>query len=96
MVDPPAGGLLSRMFTTYVIKKSRNKIYIGNTKDLQSRLQYHNGTLPNKKTSFTYKQGGPWTLVYTEKYDTLALAQKRERELKTARGRKFIKNILQI
>ena len=96
MVDPPAGGLLSSKlmtFYTYAIKNDRtNKIYIGHTKNLASRIKRHNQKLPSKKTSFTTKNKGPWKLVYREKFITRQEAVRREKQLKSYRGRVFIKN----
>ncbi len=82
------------MFYVYVIRNINNKIYIGYTSDLQKRLLRHNGVLSNKTKSFTYKNKGPWEIVYNEIFDTRAEAMKREKELKSSRGRDFIRNLL--
>ena len=68
----------------------RDKIYIGQTADLSKRVARHNQALPNKKSSFTSKNSGEWILVYQEEYDDRSSAIRREKELKSARGRKFI------
>jgi len=45
---------------------------------------------------YTYKQKGPWQLIHKEKYSTRGEAMKREKFLKSGRGREWIKaNILQ-
>jgi hypothetical protein len=56
-VDPPTGGLLSDMeYFVYVLQNSENKkIYIGQTDNLESRLNRHNGITLTKKISFTFK-----------------------------------------
>ncbi|MBU1202669.1 GIY-YIG nuclease family protein [Patescibacteria group bacterium] len=83
------------MFTTYVIyNKDKNKIYIGQTANLKQRLDRHNGKLPNKTSSFTAKNKGQWLLVHKEFFTERKQAISRERELKSARGRKFIKNLI--
>lgn len=83
-------------FTVYVIKsENTGKIYIGQTSDYENRIQRHNGLLPVDKKSFTYKNIGPWKLIYKEEYSTREEAIKREKELKSYRGREFIKNLTQ-
>ncbi|MFA6295326.1 MAG: GIY-YIG nuclease family protein [Candidatus Paceibacterota bacterium] len=81
------------MATVYVIKSlSTNKLYTGCTSDLQQRLDRHNGLLPSKKSSYTRKQKGPWIVVYSEICQDMSQARKRELQLKSSRGREFIKN----
>ena len=77
------------MFTTYVIYSAKyNKIYIGYTSNLDSRLRSHN-FLSTKGYTIRFR---PWELVYTEQFETKFEAMKRENELKTSRGRNFIWN----
>ncbi len=83
------------MFSVYVIKNSDcNKSYTGHTENLENRLLRHNGILKNKKKSFTSKNKGFWKLVYREEFKTRIEAIKREKELKSFRGREFIKNLI--
>ena len=80
-------------YNTYVIRsETSGKIYIGHTENLVARLKRHNKELPNKKSSFTSKNIGPWVLVYREEFETRDEAKKREKYLKSSRGRKFIKD----
>ncbi len=103
LVDPPAGGHLSRwsgvqtyMFFVYAIyNKERNKIYIGQTKDMSSRLARHNKELPSKKSSYTSKQSGVWEIIYTEEFNTRLEALQREKQLKSYRGRIFVRSKIQ-
>jgi putative endonuclease len=37
---------------------------------------------------------GPWEILYQEKFETRASAMKREKFLKSGKGREFLKNIL--
>ncbi len=91
LVDPPTGGLLREMFYTYALYNSgRNKIYIGYSSDLESRMKRHNGELPNHKKSYTYKNTGEWKLVWSQTFSSASEARARERQLKTAKGRAFI------
>jgi putative endonuclease len=66
------------MYYTYLIKsKIRNWIYIGCTDDLRKRFQQHNSGRVKSTKHYI-----PFGLVYYEAYTTLALARKREYELK--------------
>ncbi|MGI6278559.1 MAG: GIY-YIG nuclease family protein [Patescibacteria group bacterium] len=83
------------MYYAYVIKSQfSGKIYIGQTGNLEKRLQRHNKIINNKKTSYTYKNKGPWVLIYKEMFPGRKEAIKREKQLKTAQGRKFIKEYI--
>jgi putative endonuclease len=80
------------MCIVYVIRsETSSKIYIGYTKDLSARLERHNDRSSKNKKSHTYKNVGHWVVVNQEKCNDVVSARKRERELKTARGREFIK-----
>ncbi len=81
------------MFTVYAIyNRLRNKIYIGHTSDLETRLKRHNKLLPINKKSFTSKNSGKWVLVHKEEFSTREEAIRREKELKSYRGREFIRD----
>ena len=83
------------MFYVYVINNNvADKIYIGQTRDLETRLKRHNGKLPRKKGSYTSINKGKWQLVYREEYSTRIEAVKREKQLKSAKGREFIRKII--
>ena len=82
------------VYTTYVARNDKGKIYIGQTNNLEKRLKRHNGKLPNKKTSFTSINKGIWKVVYKETFNTRIEAIKREKQLKGSRGRQFIKKTL--
>ncbi|HET6994959.1 MAG TPA: GIY-YIG nuclease family protein [Chitinophagaceae bacterium] len=75
------------MFNVYVLySESFKKIYIGFTSDINARLKSHN-ELSIKGWTIKYR---PWKLVYTENFGIKAQATKREKQLKTARGREFL------
>ena len=75
------------MYQVYVLySKKFDKIYIGYTSNLESRLLSHNH-LAKKGYTVKYR---PWEVVYTEKFKTKKEAMKREKELKSSRGRNFI------
>jgi len=74
-------------FSVYILfSPSHNKIYIGYTSDLERRLLSHNILAP-KGYTVRYR---PWVLMHTEVFNTKPEAMKREKELKSGRGRKFI------
>jgi putative endonuclease len=76
------------MFTVYVLYSERfDKIYIGFTSDLENRLLSHN-KLATKGWTIRYR---PWKLVYSEEFESKPAAMKREKELKSYQGRRFIR-----
>lgn len=82
------------MFLVYVLENETNhKIYIGQTADLETRLNRHNGLLVTKKKSYTSinKQNGNWIVIYTEEYNTRHEALHREKYLKSHVGRDWLK-----
>ena len=83
------------MFFAYAIhNKIRDKIYIGHTSDLEMRINRHNKLLPTKLKSYTSKNNGFWRLIHKEEFFTRREAMKREKELKSSRGRQFIKSLI--
>ncbi|RJQ58054.1 MAG: GIY-YIG nuclease family protein [Stygiobacter sp.] len=78
------------MFYVYALYSSKfNKIYIGQTCDLTSRLIEH-----NSGKSFYTKRFIPWEIIYTEEFETRGEAMKREKQLKSQKGREFVWNII--
>ena len=80
------------MFTVYVLhSRSFDKIYIGFTTDIEKRLFAHNH-ISNKGWTKSFQ---PWEIIYTEEFKLKSDAMIREKQLKTSKGRDFIrKNIL--
>ena len=76
------------MFTVYVLHSPKyDKIYIGFTSNLEQRFLSHNH-LATKGWSIKFR---PWVIIYTESYELKSEALKREKELKSSRGRHFIR-----
>jgi len=95
--SPPAGGGRASqnqiMFIIYALyNKKPDKIYIGQTKNLATRLEAHRNKTFNN--SFTARFDGEWQLIYSEKVATRNQALKREKQLKSFRGRQFIKSFI--
>lgn len=83
--------LSSFMYTVYVLySKNCNKIYIGQTADIERRLFEHNNGL----LSYYTKRYIPWQIIYTEDYPARNEALKREKQLKSQKGREFIWNLI--
>ena len=76
------------MFTVYVLYSTKyDKIYIGFTSNLEQRILSHN----ELSTKGYTKKFRPWTIVHTEVFDSKPDAMKREKQLKSSRGRNFIR-----
>jgi putative endonuclease len=75
------------MHFVYVLR-SQNfpKSYVGMTNNIERRIQEHN----SGKHVYT-KRHLPWDVIWKEQYDTLKDARVREKYLKSAAGRKFLK-----
>ena len=82
------------MYCAYAIKSDKNKIYIGQTSNLEERLKRHNGFLKNKESSYTHKNGEIWKLIHKEEFLTRKEAVAREKSLKSYQGREFIKKLI--
>ena len=79
------------MFVVYVLySKQFDKIYIGYTSNMERRLLAHN-ELETKGFTLRYR---PWEVIYTEQYPEKKEAIKREKQLKTAKGRVFVWNLI--
>jgi putative endonuclease len=76
------------MAYVYILKSINfRKTYTGSTsRTLDQRLSEHNSGL----STYT-KRYLPWELIYFEEYDNLTEARLREKYLKSAAGRRFIK-----
>ena len=78
--------IISSMYYVYVLRCPK-QFYIGSTKDLRRRFAEHQG---NKV--FATKNRGPWQLVYYEASQSEKDARQREKYLKTAWGKRYLKN----
>jgi putative endonuclease len=76
-------------FVYAVYNKKHGKFYIGQTKDLSERIKLHNDLV--FKNSYTNRFDGRWELIYNELAKDRKQALKREKQLKSYRGREFIK-----
>ena len=76
------------MYTVYILYSFvHDKTYTGYTSDLIQRFYSHN-EYSNTDWSRSYR---PWVLVHCEIFETKSGALKREKELKSGKGRDWIK-----
>ena len=79
------------MYSVYVLQSLKTKrFYTGQTTNIARRIEEHN----KGKTRSTAKKG-PYQLIHLEHYSTRAEAVKRERYLKTGKGREELKHLYQ-
>jgi putative endonuclease len=75
------------MFTVYVLRSiTADKLYVGFTENLSRRVAEHNAG----KSKFTSGYL-PWQVFYKEEVSDRTEARRREKYLKTAAGKKFLK-----
>ncbi len=80
-------------FFTYVLLNPRGEIYVGQTADLERRLAQHNDP-DNRLTLHTKRRAGPWRLIHSEEFSSRSAAMRREKELKSGKGREWIRRRL--
>ncbi len=78
------------MFYVYVLLSlSYNNHYIGSTGNLDKRVEEHN----SGKCRYTSGRL-PWKLIYQEEYASRSEAMKREKFLKSGKGRELLKEMI--
>ena len=78
-------------FVVYILfSKDYDKTYVGFTSNLIERFKSHNYL---SKKGYTIKFR-PWKVIYVEFFTTKSEALKREKLLKSGKGREFIKEII--
>jgi len=79
------------MYTVYILYlKAHDKTYTGYTSDLIQRFYSHN-IHSNKDWTRSYR---PWLVAYCEVFEEKSDAIRREKELKSGKGREWVKNNL--
>lgn len=78
------------IFHVYILKsQSTGRLYTGHTACLKTRIEHHNlGNSPYTKSR------GPWSLVYSEEFGTRSEAMRREKFLKSGKGRQLLAKII--
>ena len=78
------------MACMYILYSQKlDRYYVGACNFIDQRLHEHN----TGKSTYT-STGMPWELRYTEPYDTLLLAKRREGYVKRMKSRKYIENLI--
>ena len=73
-------------FFVYILKSLKdNRLYIGQTNNLEDRIKRH-----NKGEVAATKNRRPLELIYSEIYNSRSEAMKRERYLKSLKSSKYI------
>jgi len=76
------------MYYVYAIRnEEKDTIYVGQTNNPERRMIEHN----SKSKHYTGKIVGKWELIYCEECIDRSSAIAREKELKSHRGRDFLK-----
>ncbi|MBN1622260.1 MAG: GIY-YIG nuclease family protein [Endomicrobiales bacterium] len=77
------------MFKVYVLKSKEGKYYIGQTNNLDRRLEQH-----RSGDSIWTRKYKDWELAYVEEYPTRAAAMKREKQIKSYKGGNALKKLI--
>ena len=87
---PTVGPPPYNMPAVYVIQSEQNqRLYIGCAEHPEVRLVEH-----QRGQTISTRGRGPWTLVYQERFDTLAEARRRERQLKSWKSHRSIQELI--
>jgi len=73
------------VYFVYILRKKDDRLYIGQTSDLQLRLNRH-----NEDKVFSTKGRGPWQLIHSESFATRSAAMIQERKLKRLKSKKAL------
>lgn len=80
------------MYVYAIYNRNVDKLYIGETDNLENRIQQHNNKYFPK--SYTARYCGQWILIYFEEVPNRRTARKREKQLKSYQGREFLKKYI--
>jgi len=80
------------MFWVYLLQNPDGKFYVGQTDDLQVRVTNHNRT--DKICGKFTRKNGPWLLVWSETHSDRSSAMQREREIKSWKSARTIRERL--
>ena len=81
------------MFAVYAIyNRKHGKLYIGQTADIEARMELHRDKM--FVNSFTSRFDGEWEIIYQESLPDRRSALIREKQLKSYRGREYIKTCI--
>ena len=74
------------MYYTYILmSESTGKLYIGQTNNLEARVERH-----NIGKNFSTKNRGPWRLIFSREFESRKEALKFEKYLKSLKNKEYI------
>ena len=82
----------STSFWVYVLENAAGKFYVGHT-DAPERREVEHNEADRGHVTFTHKHG-PWRLVWKEPHPTRAAAVTRERQIKSMKSARWIREYL--
>ncbi len=78
------------MFYTYILYTEKfDRFYIGQTNNLDNRIERHNNGYVKSTKAYI-----PWEIVYSEAFQTRALATQREKQLKKLKSKIAIQKLV--
>jgi putative endonuclease len=88
----PTSGAKFLMFSVYILQNPHGRFYVGHTDNLNVRVISHNRT--DKISGKFTRKNGPWSLVWSEKHSDRSSAMRREREIKSWKSARLIRERL--
>jgi putative endonuclease len=80
------------MFWVCVLENAKGQFYIGHTNNLENRISSHNRS--DKTLGKFTRKNGRWRLVWSEGHADRAIAMRREREIKSWKSARLIRERL--
>jgi putative endonuclease len=80
------------MFWVYILQNPAGRFYIGHTDDLAGRVRSHNRT--DKICGKFTRKNGLWVLLRSEEHPDRSNAMRREREIKSWKSARLIRDRL--
>ncbi len=80
------------MFWVYVLQNPVGRFYVGHTDNLEDRVTSHNRT--DKIIGKFTRKNGPWILIWSEEHPDRSSAMRREREIKSWKSARLIRERL--
>ncbi len=81
------------MFWVYILENPAGRFYIGQTDDLDRRVEQHNDP-EHSNSKYTTKMTGPWRLVWSEQHPSRSEAMVREKFIKSRKSAAWIRQHL--
>ncbi|MHC4716499.1 MAG: GIY-YIG nuclease family protein [Planctomycetota bacterium] len=79
-------------FWVYILENSTGRFYVGHTDSLRRRVEQHNDS-SSAGGRYTAKHG-PWRLVWSEEHPSRSAAMAREKQIKSMKSARWIRDHL--